>query len=109
MQIRINKFISETGYCSRREADKLIEAGRVTINGLKPEIGSKVSYTDLIEIDNKPIKPKEKLVICHKFIIPEICSQLGYNVEDVSIGDNELNTIINEYTIYTIYILFFIL
>ena len=62
MQIRINKFISETGYCSRREADKLIEAGRVTINGLKPEIGSKVSYTDLIEIDNKPIKPKEKFI-----------------------------------------------
>ncbi len=62
MQIRINKFISETGYCSRREADKLIEAGRVTINGLKPEIGSKVSDTDLIEIDNKPIKPKEKFI-----------------------------------------------
>jgi len=62
MQIRINKFISETGYCSRREADKLIEAGRVTINGLKPEIGSKVSDEDLIEIDNKPIKPKEKFI-----------------------------------------------
>lgn len=34
---RLNKFISETGYCSRREADKLIEQGRVTLNGLQPE------------------------------------------------------------------------
>ena len=39
---RLNKFISETGFCSRREADRLIEQGRVTINGNKPEMGTKV-------------------------------------------------------------------
>ncbi|WP_313350172.1 S4 domain-containing protein, partial [Exiguobacterium sp.] len=38
--MRINKFISETGFCSRRAADKLVEAGRVTINGLTAELGS---------------------------------------------------------------------
>jgi 23S rRNA pseudouridine2604 synthase len=38
---RLNKFIGETGYCSRREADKLIEEGRVTINGIVPEMGTK--------------------------------------------------------------------
>ncbi len=59
MQTRINKFISETGYCSRREADKLIEGGRVTINGLKPEMGTKVNPEDIIEIDGKPLKAKE--------------------------------------------------
>ena len=59
MQTRLNKFISETGICSRREADKLIEQGRVTVNGLKPEMGTKVSSIDEIKIDGKPLKSKE--------------------------------------------------
>lgn len=52
---RLNKFIGETGYCSRREADKLIEEGRVTLNGLVPEMGTKVFPTDEIRIDGKLI------------------------------------------------------
>lgn len=59
MQTRINKYISETGFCSRREADKLIEQGRVTINGLKPEMGTKVNPDDSVEIDGKPLKEKQ--------------------------------------------------
>jgi ATP-dependent Lon protease len=51
------------------------------------------------EIRLNPIKPKEKLIICKKFIIPEICSQLGYNLSDVSFSDEQLNLIINEYTL----------
>ena len=39
-ETRINKFLSEVGYCSRRAADKLIAAGRVTINGVVPEVGT---------------------------------------------------------------------
>jgi 23S rRNA pseudouridine2604 synthase len=58
--ISLNKFISETGYCSRREADKIIEAGSVTVNGKQPKLGNRVSYTDIIKIDGKPLKPKEK-------------------------------------------------
>ena len=58
--ISLNKFISETGYCSRREADKLIEAGLVTVNGKQPKSGNRVSYADVIKIDGKPLKPKEK-------------------------------------------------
>lgn len=41
--VRINKYLSETGFCSRREADRLIEQGRVTINGKVPEMGTKVA------------------------------------------------------------------
>lgn len=52
---RLNKFIGETGYCSRREADKLIEEGRVTLNGTVPEMGTKVFPTDEIRIDGKLI------------------------------------------------------
>jgi 23S rRNA pseudouridine2604 synthase len=55
---RLNKFISETGYCSRREADKLIEEGRVTINGIVPEMGTKVTPDDEVRIDGRLIKEK---------------------------------------------------
>lgn len=60
---RLNKFIGETGYCSRREADKLIEEGRVTLNGTVPEMGTKVFPTDEIRIDGKLIvEQREKPV-----------------------------------------------
>ena len=52
---RINKFLSEVGYCSRREADKLIEAGRVTINGVIPEKGTKIAANDVVCVDEKEI------------------------------------------------------
>ena len=60
---RVNKFLSESGFCSRREADKLIEAGRVKINGKVPEMGTKVSPTDVVTVDDKLItEPKEDFV-----------------------------------------------
>ncbi len=43
---RLNKYLSEAGYCSRRAADKLIDEGRVTINGVVPEMGTKVVQGD---------------------------------------------------------------
>jgi 23S rRNA pseudouridine2604 synthase len=52
---RLNKFIAETGYCSRREADRLIEEGRVTLNGVVPEMGTKVSADDEIRINGRLI------------------------------------------------------
>lgn len=52
---RINKFLSEMGFCSRRAADKLIDQGRVTINGKVPEMGTKVTAGDEICVDGKPI------------------------------------------------------
>jgi pseudouridine synthase len=52
---RLNKFISESGYSSRRGADKLIEENRVTINGLIPELGTKVQPGDVVFVDGKLI------------------------------------------------------
>ena len=52
---RLNKFISESGYCSRRAADKLIEEGRVKINGSVPELGTKVLPGDSVSVDGKKI------------------------------------------------------
>ncbi|MCM3270479.1 23S rRNA pseudouridine(2604) synthase RluF [Paenibacillus elgii] len=60
--MRINKYISETGICSRREADQLIEGKRVTINGQLAELGSRVSEGDDVRIDGKPISEKKKHV-----------------------------------------------
>ena len=54
--IRINKFLSESGYCSRREADRLIDQGRVTINGVVPEMGTKISPTDEVRVNGELIK-----------------------------------------------------
>ena len=60
---RLNKYISETGYCPRREADKLVEEGRVTINGNTPELGTKVGPDDEVRVDGKLIGVrKEKLI-----------------------------------------------
>ena len=57
---RLNNFIGETGYCSRREADKLIDEGRVTINGNVAEMGTKVSTEDQIRIDGRLIVEKRE-------------------------------------------------
>ncbi|PWL38695.1 23S rRNA pseudouridine(2604) synthase RluF [Flagellimonas aquimarina] len=62
-ETRINKYLSEVGYCSRRAADKLIDQGRVTINGKVPEMGTKINPADEVRVDGELIsKPKEKPV-----------------------------------------------
>jgi 23S rRNA pseudouridine2604 synthase len=58
--MRINKFISETGICSRREADQWVEAGRVTLNGVTATLGSKVAEGDQVCIDGRPVGAKKK-------------------------------------------------
>ena len=56
MATRINKYLSEVGFCSRREADRLVEEGKVTINGEIPEIGSKVKESDQVEVEGQKIE-----------------------------------------------------
>ncbi|MFZ0490473.1 MAG: 23S rRNA pseudouridine(2604) synthase RluF [Salegentibacter sp.] len=57
---RINKYLSEVGFCSRREADKLIEQGRITLNGQVPEMGTKIAPGDVVRVDGKLISEEEK-------------------------------------------------
>ena len=63
--LRLNKFISESGVCSRREADKLIEQGKIFVNGVKSKIGQQVCMGDKVVFNGKEIKPcrKEDLII----------------------------------------------
>lgn len=60
--MRINKFISETGYCSRREADKLVDSGKVTINGVVAVLGSQAEEGDEVLVDGKPLRAKGNTV-----------------------------------------------
>ena len=57
---RINKYLSEVGFCSRREADRMLEQGRITINGAVPEMGTKVSDEDEIFVDGVTIRKTEE-------------------------------------------------
>ena len=60
--INLNKFISSTGICSRREAERFITEGRVTINGKPTQLGNRVNEGDVVKIDGKPLKAKPKTI-----------------------------------------------
>ena len=60
MATRINKYLSEVGYCSRREADRLIEEGKVTINGKITKIGTKAEEGDQVEVEGQKIEKSTK-------------------------------------------------
>lgn len=58
MSIRLNKHISETGACSRREADRLIGEGRVTVNGIRARVGAEVGEGDQVLVDGQPLRAR---------------------------------------------------
>jgi 23S rRNA pseudouridine2604 synthase len=62
-ETRINKYLSEVGYCSRRAADKLIEDGRVTINGEVPLMGTKIVEGDVVKVDGKSVVKKDEKAV----------------------------------------------
>ena len=63
MEMRLNKYLSDAGVCSRREADRLVEAGRVTIDGQVAVMGQKVLEGQQVAVDGKPVTVQEKKVI----------------------------------------------
>lgn len=63
MEVRINKYLSAAGFCSRREADRLVEAGRVSIDGRVAGMGDKVSYGQKVQVDNKDISVEEEKIL----------------------------------------------
>ena len=69
--MRINKYLSQIGICSRREADKLVDSGRIKVNNEIAILGTKIKDGDKITIDNKLIKPKKKKTIFIAFNKPK--------------------------------------
>ena len=84
--MRINKYLSEAGVCSRREADRLIEEGRVTINGILALLGSTVSEGDEVRLDDKLITGSAKKVLI-AFNKPRgiVCTTADPKSKDVNI------------------------
>lgn len=74
-EIRINKYLAECGYCSRRAADKIIEAGRVTADGKRLKPGDRVTTDMDVRVDNKPVKPEdERIVIAFNKPVGLVCT-----------------------------------
>ncbi len=77
MTIRINKYLSEVGFCSRRGADKLIEEGKVTINGKIPELGTRVEEGDQIKVNGQRIEKstgKENIYLAFNKPVGIVCT-----------------------------------
>jgi len=68
--VRINKYLSESGFCSRREADRLLEEGRITINGKSPELGTKVAPGDEVRVNGELVTNANKKPIYLSFHKP---------------------------------------
>lgn len=79
---RLNKFVSETGYCSRREADRLIQEGKILVNGSVAELGTKVTDTDVVTVDGKVIQVQQDFVYLAFHKPPGIICTTETNVRD---------------------------
>lgn len=100
--VRLNKYLSEAGACSRREADRMVENGRITVNGVTAVMGMKVSENDVICIDEKPIYHKEPPVlliynkplgvVCSTREKDNIIDYIGYHKRIYPIGRLDKNS-----------------
>lgn len=74
--VRLNKYLSDMGVCSRREADRLVEEGRIRVNGQRPEMGQKVTDQDVITVNGKEIgeKAPEKVIIAVNKPVGVVCT-----------------------------------
>ena len=63
MEIRLNKYLSEAGICSRREADRLIESGIVTVDGRRAETGMKITESQIVRVGKKEIRLRDEMVL----------------------------------------------
>ena len=74
-EIRLNKYISESGLCSRRQADKLIEEGKITVDGVVADLGTKVDGSQAVKYQGKLIRPVNKTVIyAYNKPIGQVCT-----------------------------------
>jgi 23S rRNA pseudouridine2604 synthase len=86
---RLNKFISDSGFCSRREADRLIEEGRVTVNGKEPEAGTKVTPKDKVRIDDQILNVRDEAPVYLVLNKPSSMSATA----DMGVRDNVVRAI----------------
>ncbi|MDE7185060.1 MAG: pseudouridine synthase [Lachnospiraceae bacterium] len=78
---RLNKYLAECGLCSRREADKLIDQGRVNVNGQKAVSGMKVCDTDVVEVNHRRVQSATKVVLAYNKPVGITCTEKDRHAE----------------------------
>ncbi|TPE46343.1 S4 domain-containing protein [Pontibacter mangrovi] len=86
---RLNKYISDSGFCSRREADRLIEEGRVTVNGKEPDAGTKVTPKDKVRVDDQLLHVRDEAPVFIALHKPSGMSA----TDDMGVRDNVVRAI----------------
>lgn len=83
-KMRLNKYLASCGLCSRRDADKRIEAGEVLVNGVKAQAGMKVGPEDLVEVRGKRLRaPEEKVVLAYYKPVGVVCTERDAHAERI--------------------------
>ncbi len=86
--MRLNQYIASCGICSRREADKIIDAGRVSVNGEKASFGMQVTDGDIVEVNGKKITPKtETVVLAYYKPVGVVCTEKDAHAEKTVIEE----------------------
>ena len=103
MSVRVNKFISDTGYCSRREADALIKEGRVTVNGSKPSLTTRVEEGDSVLVDGQTLRIRKAKPGARKHVYIALNKPVGITcTTDQSVKGNIVDFIDHEQRIFPI-------
>ena len=101
--MRLNKHISETGYCSRREADRLIAEGRVTVNGLRARVGTEVGEGDEIRIDGQKLEVRAAAKGQRRHVYIALNKPVGItSTTESSVKDNIVDFVGHEKRIFPI-------
>lgn len=103
MSVRLNKYISDSGHCSRREADALIQEGRVTVNGSKPSLTTRVEEGDAVLIDGQSLRIRKVKPGARKFVYIALNKPVGITcTTDQSVEGNIVDFIDHAQRIFPI-------
>lgn len=101
--VRVNKFISESGFCSRREADALIKEGRVTVNGQKPSLTTRVEPSDTVLVDGQTLRIRKTKPGARKHVYIALNKPVGITcTTDETVKGNIVNFVDHEQRIFPI-------
>ena len=103
MSVRVNKYISDTGYCSRREADQLVSEGRVKVNGKVPSLTTRVEEGDEVLIDGQGLRQRKVKPGARKHVYIALNKPVGVTcTSDETVKDNIVGFVDHEQRIFPI-------